>query len=147
MDALERIKAAVADHDALCGCRRCILLRVDDEWLDYPKSEIERDERHAAKVGAAGLWAEFRRLARTGTQSDDDIVNLIVLALRTDNRLVQEVVDEGLGWLKDSGWYAVHVWKNRFAPAADDIIDAARARPLRSLDEEAAETQEELAAA
>ena len=105
------------------------------EWIDYPPSEIERDEREAAKVGAAGLQAYLQGLEGAAKKPEaDDLVNVVSLAVRTDGPGAQEIVMAALDLLQGFEWFAVIDSVLGYDIAADDIA-AARARPLPSLDE------------
>ena len=77
--------------------------------IGYPSSEIERDEREAAKVGPDGLPAIMKALDdATGEEERRQLmVNVVVLALRTDSRRAVQYVTNGLNWLEDAGWYVV----------------------------------------
>ena len=68
---------------------------------------LERDQRDAAKVGDDGrLFALLKPLADTAKRGEtlpqSRLVDLVVLALRTDSRLAEECVKEALGWLEDA---------------------------------------------
>lgn len=77
--------------------------------IGYPSSEIERDEREAAKVGPDGLLYIMGAIqdANGAEERRQLTVDLVVCALRTDSRYAQECVKKGLQWLRDSGWYVV----------------------------------------
>ena len=79
------------------------------EWIDYPPSEIERDEREAAKVGAAGLQAYLQGLEGAAKKPEaDDLVNVVSLAVRTDGPGAQEIVMAALDLLQGFEWFAGH---------------------------------------
>ena len=84
------------------------MMEAMTEWLDYPQSEIESDERRAAKVGVDGLWDEIVRQAGAAKPDHHLLVDIVVLALRTNTTGAQEVVKAALRLLERDGWYEMY---------------------------------------